>query len=123
MKCAFEFMRAALPAGALLTCLAVHPVAQAEARPEKKELVTSVRVAYADLDLTRQLDAQLLLSRIQAAAFRACGGNPRRHPRYDVMPGRVEAVFKECREEAVARAIGEMHTPALSQAQLATPQP
>jgi UrcA family protein len=122
MKYAFEFMRAAIPAGALLACLAIHPSAQAETRPEKKELVTRVRVTYADLDLTRQLDAQVVLGRIQAAAFRACGGNPRRHIRYDVMPGRVEAVFKECREEAVARAIREIHAPALSQAHLATPQ-
>lgn len=120
MKCSLEFTRASIPAWAALVCLAI-PAAQADTRPEKKMLVASVRVTYADLDLTQREDAQTLLGRIQDAAYRACGGDPRRHMNYDVMPTRVQAVFKECREDAVARAIAEIHTPALSQAHVAMP--
>ena len=119
MKCSFESLRAL--AWAAFICLAIQPAAHAETRPEKKQLVATVRVSYADLDLTRQEDAEILLGRIKKAAFRACGGKPQQHINFNVMPDRVTAVFKECREDAVARAIGAIQTPALLQAYVATP--
>lgn len=121
MKYPFKSLRASIPAWIALACLAIYPAAQADTRPEKKMLVASVRVMYADLDLTQPVDAQVLLGRIKKAAFLACGGNPRRHMSYAMMPDRVEAVFRECREDAVARAIATIHTPALAQAHLAMP--
>lgn len=115
----FECIRASIPAWAALAALAILPAAQADTRPVPKKLVTTVRVPYADLDLTQREDAQALLGRIKKAAFRACGGDPRRHPNYDMMPGRVEAAYRACREEAVARAIATFTAPALAQAQAA----
>jgi UrcA family protein len=112
-----ESIRLTSPAWATLLCFAINPAAQATASAEKK-LVRTVRVAYADLDLTRQADVQRLLGRIENAAYRACGGDPRRHPSYRVIPRRTEVVFKECREAAIARAVGTIDAPVLSQARV-----
>lgn len=117
MKCAFDSLRASIPAWITLACLATLP-AQADMRPEKKKLVASVPVTYADLDLNQPADAQRLLGRIKDAAYRACGGDPRQHANYYLMmPGRVESAYRECREDAVARAVAMIPTPALVQAQ------
>ena len=118
MKRFLESMRLTSPAWAALLCLAVNAAAQAKLPSEEKKLVGTVPVAYADLDLTRQADVQILLGRIEKAAYRACGGNPRRHSSYDMTPSYTAAVFKECREDAIARAIGAIDAPALSQARV-----
>lgn len=120
MKRFLESIRFAAPACIALLFLAINPTAQAKQPSPKKDLVTSVRVTYSDLDLTQQADVRILLGRIEKAAYRACGGNPRLHPTYSVMPGRTEAVFKECREDAIARAIGVVDAPVLSQARVQT---
>jgi len=117
VKCLLESIRLTSPAWATVLCFAINPAAQATPSAEKK-LVRTVRVAYADLDLTRQSDVQLLLGRIENAAYRACGGDPRRHPSYGVIPRRTEAVFKECRKDAIARAVGTIDAPVLSQARV-----
>jgi UrcA family protein len=118
MKRFLESIRLTSLACAALSCLAIQPAAQATLASGEKKLVGTVRVAYADLDLTREADIQILLGRIKKAAFRACGGNPRLHPSYGVMPGRTESVFKECREDAIARAIDEIDAPVLSLARV-----
>ena len=118
MKRFLESIRLTSPAWAALLCLAINSAAQARLPSAEKELVGRVRVAYADLDLTRQADVQILLGRIEKAAYRACGGDPRRHPSYGVIPSYTEAVFKECREDAIARAIGAIDAPVLSQARV-----
>lgn len=118
MKRLFESMRIIGPASAAVLLLAVNPAAQAwEPSPERK-LVKTERVTYADLDLSRQADAEVLLGRIKKAAYRACGGDPRRHPTYTVMPRRTEMVFQDCREDAIARALGSIDVPVLSQARV-----
>lgn len=118
MKRFLESIRLTSPAWAALFFLAINPAAQAEVPSAEKKKVRSVRVAYADLDLTRQADVEILLGRIEKAAYRACGGDPRWHPNYDVMPNYTEAAYKECREDAIARAIGAVDAPVLSQARL-----
>ena len=106
-------------ASAAFLFLALNPVIQAAAvPPQAKQLVGKVRVSFADLDLSRQGDAQILLDRIEKAAYRACGGNPRRHPGYGLMPHHTEAVFEECRQDAIARAIRDVDAPVLAQARL-----
>lgn len=80
MKRLLESMRLTSPAWAALLCLAINPAAHAKLPSAEKKLVGTVRVPYADLDLTRQADVQLLLGRIENAAYRACGGDPRQHP-------------------------------------------
>jgi UrcA family protein len=118
MKRVLESIRLTSPAWAALLCLAINPAAQAKLPSAEKKLVGTVRVAYADLDLTQETDVQLLLGRIENAAYRACGGDPRRHPSYGVMPRRTKAVFKECREDAITRAFGAMDAPVLLQARV-----
>ena len=60
-----ESIRLASPVWAALLCLAIIPAAHATlpSAKKEKELVGSVRVAYADLDLTRRADVQTLLGR------------------------------------------------------------
>jgi UrcA family protein len=118
MKHVPESIRLTSLAWAALSSLAIIPAAQATLPSAEKELVGSVRIAYADLDLTRRADVQALLGRIEKAAYRACGGNPRRHSSYDMTPSYTATVFKECREDAIARAIGAIDAPALLQARV-----
>lgn len=118
MKCLIDSIRFTGPVFAAFLFLASNPTAQASSHPQAKKLVGTVRVPYADLDLTQQSHVQILLDRIEKAAYRACGGNPRRHPGYGLVPRRTEAVYKECREEAVARAVGEIDAPVLAQARV-----
>jgi UrcA family protein len=75
-----------------------------------------VPVRYHDLDLRKEADAQVLLGRLESAAVTACGGNPRFHPSYELMPKRTVEVFQECRRNAVATAVTKVGAPALSQA-------
>jgi len=55
-----------------------------------------------------------LLDRLKRAAYRACGGNPRYHYAYEVMPHHTIEVFRECREEALCAAVGEINSPTLT---------
>lgn len=120
MKRTFNYVPASTPiamafVGIALACFATQP-AQAESRPVKKNFVGSESVVYTDLDLTRESDAEVLLGRIKEAAFRVCGGDPRNHVGYDLMPGRIELAFRECREEAVERAIASVDVPQVTAA-------
>jgi len=105
MKCASQLISASLPVCLALAGIAAHSTAEAGVRQEEKRFVGSVRVSYTDLDIARPEDAEVLIDRIKDAAYRACGGDPRRHMSYTLLPVRVEAAFKECREDAVARAV------------------
>jgi UrcA family protein len=90
--------------------------AQAQELSADRELVASVRVKYADLDLTSAADISIMLDRLEQAAFRACGGHPRWHLSYEVMPSYTAAAFKECRKDAIAAAVRAINAPALSRA-------
>ncbi|HEY5755335.1 MAG TPA: UrcA family protein [Steroidobacter sp.] len=114
MKRTFELVRASIPVGIALACFAIQPAAQAETQTVKKNLLASERVVYTDLDLTQAQDAEVLLGRIKEAAYRVCGGDPRSHVGYDLMPGRVEWAFRECRDEAITRAIARVDMPQLT---------
>jgi UrcA family protein len=98
----------ASPAIGGCTLTALRPIPQPQP-------LASIRVAYSDLDLSREADARTLLERIGQAAYRACGGNPRRHPTYELMPRYTKAVFEECRNDAVTRAVTTISAPALLQ--------
>ena len=99
----------ALPAFGGCALTALQPIRQPQP-------LASVRVAYSDLDLSREADVSTLLERIGQAAYWACGGNPRRHPAYELMPRYTKAVFQECRDDAIARAVSAIGAPALFQA-------
>lgn len=114
----FESLRIICPASAAVLLFAVQPAAHAWQPSSPTRLVGTERVTYGDLDLSREADAEILLARIKKAAYRACGGDPRRHPAYTLLPRRVETAFKDCREDAVARAIDSVDAPVLSLARL-----
>jgi UrcA family protein len=100
----------------LFTAVAVSVFAStacAASPVEKMEFVGRVHVVYRDLDLRKESDARVLLERLERAAYRACGGNPKLYLSYRVIPDRTVEVFKECREEAVARAVAAVHSVAL----------
>jgi UrcA family protein len=82
------------------------PTARAEAL--KQLHIASVRVDYSDLDIRKENDARALLERLDRAAFKACGGDARWHPQYNLIPYRVNRVYRECRQEAVSRAVAEV---------------
>ena len=79
----------------------------------KTERIASVSVPVADLDLRKDADVQVLLGRLERAALKACGGNPRFNPSYDSTPGYVTKVFSDCRHHAIARAVATIGAPKL----------
>jgi UrcA family protein len=72
------------------------------------ELVGQVRVGWQGLDLQNPADARTLLTRIEKAAYRACGGNPKFAWSYEHLPERTVEVYELCREGAVKRAIDQI---------------
>lgn len=107
-----------MPTRALLILVAAAVTSHAQAATER-EFVAAVRVPLADLDLGAERDADQALGRIREAAWLACGGDARRHPAYEDMPRHTVAVFRECREDALLRAVYEVSTPALDRAHAA----
>jgi UrcA family protein len=87
---------------AIAACIALAGTC---AMAEQVQLVKKVTVDYSDLDLSNQNDAHELLARLEKAAFDACGGDERRNPAYKTTPRRTTEVFRECRENAVSRAV------------------
>ena len=84
--------------------------------PAKRAEVGRVTVSYGDLDLGNDTDARLMLSRLQRAAFQACGGDPRWNPEYALLWDRLIAEYQQCRNDAVSRAVVEIDAPLLMQA-------
>src|SRR5262249_25030589 len=77
--------------------------------------VGRVIVSYHDLDLRALGDAHVMLARLQHAAFRACGGDARLHPDYDLMWQHVNKVYQDCRNDAVSRAVATVDAPLLTE--------
>ncbi|HEY7797660.1 MAG TPA: UrcA family protein [Hyphomonadaceae bacterium] len=84
---------------------ALAPVPSAVAEPVVR---SSVRVSYADLDLSREAGAYVLLQRIEAASQRVCG--PRPSPRNL----KIHIHYQACYRDAVSQAVAEVESPLLS---------
>ena len=69
--------------------------------------VPSRRVTYADLDLTRKAGAAVLYTRIKSAAREVC------LPTYSWI-AEDNMATRQCREQALARAIKDVNAPALT---------
>ena len=95
--------RTLIATAAILGALATAPAAVAE-----PVVRSSVRVSYADLDLSREAGARALLERIEAASQRVCG--PRPSPRNL----RINIHFRACYRDAVSQAVAEVESPLLS---------
>jgi len=104
-----------MPTRPLLILLAAAVTSHAQAATER-ELIASVRVPLADLNLAAEHDGAQALGRLRDAAYLACGGDARRHPAYKEMPRHTVEVFRECREDALLRAVYEARAPALDRA-------
>lgn len=110
-------MRPLTPAIAAFTLALtmLSPVTWSKPPEAKPELIGQVRVEWNGLDLQNPADARTLLTRIEKAAFRACGGNPKFTRSYDLAPVRTVEVYERCREGAVKRAIDQIGAAQLAQ--------
>jgi UrcA family protein len=86
----------------------LSPVTWSEPAETELDLVGKVRLDLTGLDLQNPSDARTLLARLEKAAYRACGGNPKLARTYDSMPARTVEVYELCREGAVKRAIDQI---------------
>jgi UrcA family protein len=77
--------------------------------------VGRVAVNYGDLDLKTLGDAQSMLTRLQKAAYQACGGDPRLSQDYSLMGPKLERTYRECRSDAVSRAVAAVNAPLLTE--------
>jgi UrcA family protein len=111
-------MRPLTPASAAFTLALtmLSPVTWCKPPEAQPELVGQVRVGSKGLDLQNPADARTLLTRIEKAAYRACGGNPKFTWSYHLMPERTVEVYELCREGAVKRAIDQVGAAQLAQA-------
>ena len=107
------FRSVKLVAIASVAILASAQFAHADAA--KRTFVDSVRVSYSDLDLRTDAGARVMFSRLEKAAYDVCGGDPRWHPVYKIRPHHVKEVFRECREDALSRAVASVNERALWQ--------
>ena len=79
---------------------------RAIAAPERES--RSLAVAYGDLDPTRESGARVLLSRLKSAAQQVCGPAP------DIRDLMMRRGYDSCFDEAVGRAVNDLHFPLLA---------
>jgi len=91
----FRFALAA--AAAILTSSVAASAQQA--------IVRHVEVDFGDLDLSSRAGRTALEDRIDAAAVKACGGNPVFRPTYRDAPQFSKKAFEHCRAEARYQAL------------------
>jgi UrcA family protein len=108
LKTAIPCALLVMVAGSLSAC------ADAVARGDE---VPSRRVSFADLDLTRSVEAAILYSRIQSAAREVC------EPVIVSRPLASLAVTHSCVREAITRAVADVNAPALTSYYLAKMRP
>jgi len=92
---------------ALSMTLGVAPAVQAGDAAKAGVLRTQVVVDYADLDLDSAAGNKALYARLSHAAARACGPEPERHAL------RAHAVYRQCREDALTKAVDRIGSPEL----------
>jgi UrcA family protein len=67
-------------------------------------------VYYGDLNIETELDAKIMLQRIERAAKKACGG----HPTFSTYTGSLDHTFEECRREAIRRTVKQLGAPVVT---------
>jgi UrcA family protein len=65
-------------------------------------------VNYDARELASEAGAREVLMRLQRAAYDACGGDPRRNSAWKTSPDLTRRVYRQCRDEALARAVAEL---------------
>lgn len=80
----------------------------ATAAPGAERLtMRKIAVAYGDLDLRTPADAFVMLTRLEQAAKRACGGDPHVNRESDFLFPQ-EKRYQDCRTDAVWRAVAKI---------------
>jgi UrcA family protein len=92
---------------AVCALAALTPAAYAE------PIVNQVRVAYGDLNLDDENDARELLTRLEQAARRACGGKPFFDRHYNIASQEIRARFEVCYASALDNAVARFDAPHL----------
>ena len=107
----FRSIRFIVAAGLAITAGA----ALAHAGTPNRALTASVRVDYRDLNLRDGVDARTMLGRLESAAQEACGDDPQARVYIDALHARrVAELYRKCREDAVARAVADVNSTALT---------
>jgi UrcA family protein len=86
-------------------CFGAHADTSADRRPD--HIAGRSAVYYGDLNLNDELDARIMLQRIEGAAKKACGG----HATFSSYTGSLEHTYEECRGKAIQRAVKELGAP------------
>lgn len=91
----------------LLLAFAFAPLAFAPAAAGEQggDVIRKVSVPYADLDLETEEGAREFLTRLENAAYKACGGDPKLHSSYKLAPEATVRTFEKCRKDAIARTV------------------
>jgi UrcA family protein len=64
-------------------------------------------VYYGDLNIENELDAKIMLQRIEQATKKACGG----HATFSTYTGGLDHTFEECRRKAIQRTVKQLGAP------------
>jgi UrcA family protein len=97
-----ERLRAATTAAAVIACLAVGAAGNAHAATSP-----TMKVSYADLNVTTAQGSQALYGRIVEAARSVCVVS-------DIRDLAAVASANACRQQAIARAVRAVHSPELA---------
>ncbi|MGP8034432.1 MAG: UrcA family protein [Steroidobacteraceae bacterium] len=97
-----ERLRAATTAAAVAACLALGAASNAHAASEP-----TLRVSYGDLNLTTEQGSRALYGRIVDAARAVCVAD-------DIRDLSAVAAAHACRQQAIARAVRQVHNPMLA---------
>jgi UrcA family protein len=116
-------LKPAILATAFAMTVLGSPAAWCKPPEPKYNVVGRVHVPLADLNLNDPTDIRTLLERLDAAAYDACGGDPKLHNSYRRSPEKTIAVYEECRTNAVKRVVDQMSVPALTRAYADTHRP
>jgi UrcA family protein len=98
----------AVAASLLSLALSAAAVPAMAASQDSDTAVVSIKVSYADLDVSSRAGAATLLARINAAATQACGGAP------DRLNLSQSSIYDYCKARAVTAAIDTVHAPQVS---------
>lgn len=93
---------------AITFCAAFSGMVPAQADQTTQE-GTQVTVSYGDLDLSRHTGAQVLIGRLEAAASKACGGEPH------IRDLARNARYRACTRQAMDGAVANLSEPVVSQ--------
>jgi UrcA family protein len=113
MKIATQCLMVTAYVGALGACTDVYAADTSTVRGSEFAQRT---VSYADLDLTRSAGAEALYTRIRSAAKQVCA------PSFPTWEWEATKTTRPCIDQAIARAVADVHAPMLTSYYMAKSQ-